>query len=507
MLNNKSVPPPKDPHDNYTLSILATALVAAGVDISLLALGDFENTPTSLLALWDIFHVLFFSSQLVSGAGYFFRTFDDITHKKTGKKLTVFDIGYSHKSKEISPKKKFDEAITFTGCSIGLLFSIAVTILQHKFCFDSALQMHSNSENFGLTSTFNILQNFSDFGGLGNRQGRFFQCIYDSKKNKINFFAHPRINYALGILIGTLIGLGIMTFFAVLASHLPLNIHDLFTLIFFSIATIGVGASAGGYIGRCFDFIRYSAKENRENKASHPIISGLYQLFFKRNFAHFTLNKQSILTIAFTAFSILLCVTLIAVTLAAPHITVPLLFLGISLPKIFLGLKSGAILAKAIHSLGLMRACLQIVSRVGGLGNRLGEAFDRKSPARFIKNDKAEKKDEPPVPAPNATISENPAPKNNGDSEAAPNLKEEEIKPSEENTEKIETNSKLSTNSNSLFNLKKTEKEEQPQNQDIKPASNKTTSTCGFFAFIRKAFKSHSPAIPTSAANVKKVAS
>ena len=298
----------------------------------------------------DVIYGFVLTSQIVSGVGYVTRPFD-IKHEDK-----IVPQQYSYGSESPQDKKERKKRLAeFIGLIIGLVFSISATIIilimRHGSKCLPFFSIASHLPVIGLV-VFSV-QNISNISGLFSRSGR----VIDTFRNTSTWsalFKQERINYALAIIVGIIIGA------ALSGTMLGLGMLSCGVLpaIFFVVSTISVCASGAGYVGRVFDFFL-------GNRTIFGDPAEVKDTFDER--MNDEDSMQNILT-----FVGLLIALAVAATLVATG--------GFALP--FLGLGHGVA--------GIAFTFATSLSSIG-IFNRIGEAIDRK---RMQKNNQQNNDDD-----------------------------------------------------------------------------------------------------------------
>lgn len=324
----------KQKHTNYSLAILASA--GMGSLLFSFALGMHDVNLSSTLSCWLLgLESTLLTSQAVSGNGYFSQFIDKISGEGTLVELkSLFGQKNSFSKRLTKRLKSLFQDYTFIGLGLGLLSAIAITVIQFL--------LHSFAPFTGYFSFLRepmlLIGNMSSNGGLGNRLGRAAKNLKEKEqKDK---------NYAYSIVCGVLGGLVLTA--VTLGAHFVTG--GILPLVLTGVSLIGGSASAAGYLGRVCDFIC-------QHRPVHQVIKE--KLCDKENKGtQLKLNKsrENILTSIGVVLGIALGIGLIC----AGIMTLPLF--GIGLPKTLAGIC-------------LLSTC---ISGLGGLGNRIGHALDKK---------------------------------------------------------------------------------------------------------------------------------
>lgn len=356
-------------YNNRALAILAAS--AIGI-VSLLALLNKKTAAQGVNGLLTV-------CQLVSGSDYISQPLDTLFNEST-----LFQLFINPKNSWKKFKKRLNYRFLFT--VIGLALSLAVSITLTIYGVPPSI----------FPTLILFMQNASDFGGLFNRMGRIVDtfCNYFFEKpvpliaepdpefskvneeeelglpetieptSKLSFFRREQINYTLGKIGGFLLGIVFFTLVLTivgLTSYMPgANIIKPWAVkALFSFRLVGVFTSAGGYIGRAFDWLLGQrtlpgALVDQFNAPRAPSLS------FKQHLlnAYARFKKMGTYEGAFTMAGVTLGLALGMTIILVPTLLLPF---GSGLP----------ILLAAPF---IMSRC---VSGLGGLLNRLGSVIDR----------------------------------------------------------------------------------------------------------------------------------
>jgi hypothetical protein len=356
-------------YNNRALAILAASAIGT---VSLLALLNKKTAAQGINGLLTV-------CQLVSGSDYISQPLDTLFNEST-----IFQFFINPKNSWRKLKKRLNYRFLFT--VIGLALSLAVSITLTIYGVPPGI----------FPTLILFMQNASDFGGLFNRMGRivdtfrnyFFEkpatCVAEpdpefstineeeelglpetvAPTSKASFFRREQINYTLGKIGGFLLGIAFFTLVLTLVgitSYMPgANIIKPWLVkSLFSFRLVGVFTSAGGYLGRAFDWLLGQrtfpgALMDQLNAPATPSLS-LKQHFLNVYYRFKNMGAyEGIFTMVGVTLGIALGISIIVVpTLLAPF--------GSGLP----------ILLAAPF---IMSRC---VSGLGGLFNRLGSVIDR----------------------------------------------------------------------------------------------------------------------------------
>ncbi len=251
-------------HNNYSLSILATSglMIAYSIAMILLhGLGDLP-LPTWLLGVLNGSNIILGVSHGVAAMGYTFRAVDCLTGEITLWHWLRREQWWRRKHKNPNAKTNNGQ---FYGSVMGIGLALAFTL--------TMAACHAIAPGIsGITEFFGILAGLT---GLCSRTGE----IYNNAQSKKNtFFRHPNINYMLGVIGGASVGLILaIAVTAIIGATSALTFGGAapawLGVSFFLLGTMGSGASAGGYIGRCFDYflrnrtVLHKAPANRSPRA------------------------------------------------------------------------------------------------------------------------------------------------------------------------------------------------------------------------------------------------
>lgn len=385
-------------YNNYTLGIFLATLLGISLSLVLFLIG---HLTFGELSVWlsnfaaAVFSILFIS-RIVSGVGYTQMVADTISDENTAyqllkiifkpkSELTLLQrtkILFNGLSKRINAQ--------FIGNTIGIVLSVVLTILCAALHAAAALPFVQTFYQVIATGLLFIMT-VSALSGLFGRMGRFIDFCLRAKRqqgkrlhsaladkiqyaifNKVKgFFRHRDINYSLSIVGGLIFGavfsviilatVGI-TSAMTLGGAIPLWL----TATVFVLGMVSAGASAAGYIGRCFDFLLGKrtiinaikdmlGRKNKLSNEAYHLLKPVSQNKAIQQSIRNRINSESIGTVIGVVLGTVAAVILIATGIA----TLPLF--GLGLPKVLAGF---AVLAFSI-------------SGFGGLGNRLGHAIDK----------------------------------------------------------------------------------------------------------------------------------
>lgn len=355
---------------NYKLSIILTFLAALGIAIAGIFFHVLPETITlglSAESQWitdfaQAVYAFFFVSRMVSGIGYVVTPADIAFNEKN-----VFEALSSDEEKVCIKKRSWLQSLKaslkslvsniqkrpfeFIGLLIGFLAGLGISIA-------SGLVGVKLSPLFVMKDigvTFSYIASISTFSGLFSRLGRSFDFYKNrwADKLKSKWINQENVNYVLSVTAGIILG-------AVLAGvvgGLGLLPGGHFVAAIGLIGIVSTCASSSGYVGRLFDaggiFHAFSGLKiadffrNKCDKTENIT-----------NTQHIKLAKKS--ESRGTAIGVSVGVALGVVLIVAGVATLP--FFGLGLPKLLAGIM-------------IMGSC---VSVSGGLGNRIGNAMDKK---------------------------------------------------------------------------------------------------------------------------------
>lgn len=360
-------------YNNYTISILVTTLVGVGIIIPALIM---HALSLGALSTWliDLVSVVFgisFVSRFVSGSSYFAQLIDRLTQeytildvvftklnlKKTNLKNDLQDKQHliNRNTQTANEKRKSKYFGQFIGNTLG--FIIATTLGVVTLCLRAVTPTIINGF---ISSAFFLINHISNFSGLFNRSGRaidFFRKDLNKKDNitkeKKGIFRRHRVNYVIGVLLGAVAAAVLITVILSVvgitsAMSLGGAVPIWLSLGLLVVGTVSTGASAGGYIGRCFDFIL----------GKRTLVHAAVDITQKEKPTN-TIKDRICYEHVGTVIGVGLGITLATILIVAGVASLP--FFGLGLPKLFAGMI-------------LMTAC---VSQCAGLGNRLGQMLDK----------------------------------------------------------------------------------------------------------------------------------
>ena len=347
----------KKKYNNYTLSIFVTTLIGVALIIPALLL---HALKLGALSGWLIDFVsgvygLAFVSRLVSGSGYASSLLDSLTHKYTVLELflpkstnhpksdTITLLSASKNINAKTKKSRIGQKVgNLLGFISGTVFAVATIILR---------AVTPNIINAVISTGFYLINHISNFSGLFNRGGKVIDFLHeDSNQSRLR---RKNVNYVIGVIVGAIAGaalISVILFVVGATSAMSLGgaVPLWLSLGILVIGTISTGASAGGYIGRCVDFLF------GERTVVHVIADTVNNVKPTQSIRD-RVNCESSGTLIGVAAGVILATVLVAAGVAS------LSFFGLGLPTLFAGMV-------------LMTAC---VSQCGGLGNRIGHMIDK----------------------------------------------------------------------------------------------------------------------------------
>lgn len=376
----------KKRYNNYTLSVLFSTLVGIAIIVPALLM---HGLDVGLLPEWVIDAVYFvfgvsFVSRLVSGSSYVFSLLDRLTNEVTP---IDFILSKFKKKKPIKSENiKVDKPSVptskiaviqknfnahrgqFVGNSIGFIFGTILSVI--TLILRAVTPAIINNV---ISSAFYLINHISNFSGLFNRLGRVADYFHKSPKKNKDRFCRKNVNYAIGVILGAIAGailIAVILSVAGITSAMTLGgaVPMWLSIGLLVIGTISSGASAGGYVGRCIDFL--IGKRTVVHAVADTVTKAPQTASWRDR-----LNCEYSGTVIGVTVGIILATVLIAAGVAS------LPFFGLGLPKLFAGMI-------------LMAAC---VSQCGGLGNRLGNMldkfFDTRKPHKKEQRNDSEKND------------------------------------------------------------------------------------------------------------------
>ncbi len=398
----------KKRYNNYTLSVLFSTLVGIAIIVPALFM---HGLDVGLLPEWiiDVVYAVFgiaFVSRLVSGSSYIFSLLDRIANEYTLIDLIISifkKMSIKPENKKTSKQQLVKPNITetkkhlnahkgqFVGNSIGFILGSIFAVITLILRATTPIIINSV-----ISSGFYLINHISNFSGLFNRLGRTADYINKGPKKDAphhSRFCRKNVNYAVGVILGAIASTILVTVILSvvgITSTMSLGgaVPIWLSLGLFVIGTISTGASAGGYVGRCIDFLI------GKRTLAHAVADTIYKTPQTKSWRD-RFNSEYSGTVIGVTVGIVLAVILIAAGVAS------LPFFGLGLPKLFAGMI-------------LMAAC---VSQCGGLGNRLGNMLDkffdtrkphRKDNAADITAHESSQTSKPPVsPTPTTTCNKN----------------------------------------------------------------------------------------------------
>lgn len=330
---NTATKQPKN--SNATHAIAATfvlSVVSYAVFYFLFPKSLTENIEMSLLE--DLMAI----SQNVSAADYIFRLVD-IKFKE----ITLLDRIRSKMNKTPLTGVERDASLDRCGIIVGFLAAVAIStfILVKNTVFSGPIF------NLILKVMNTVVTTVSCYLGLGNRVGQTIKSLHLLQKEG----DAKKVNYSLSIALGGIAAV----IFAGLSIAFHFSTGGIPSLIFQTVNLVSSFASASGYIGRIFDalfsdrsFVQVikDIKNDKEIKASW--------------------NWEKKLTVVGVILGFALAAALIV---AVTHGAGLVLLAGIGL--------HAATTSTACTSFLMLSASAMLVSRVGGLFNRLGQFLDK----------------------------------------------------------------------------------------------------------------------------------
>ncbi len=344
-------------YNNYTISILVSSLVGVALIIPALLMHSLSigTLPDWLFDLISAVFGIMFVSRLVSGSSYVFRLLDRLTENTIIDvilckfKKNKLDLENENKQREKLLHKATTEAKKRIGQTTGnaLGFIIATAFAITTLCLKAATPTIINAF---FSSSFYLVNHISNFSGLFNRSGSAIDLLLG--KSDKPWYRRKEINYVLGVIFGGIAGLALVSvilFVVGVTSAMSLGgaVPMWLSLGLLVIGTLSTGASAGGYIGRCIDFLI-------GERTVVNAVADINNVEAPKE----TIKERTCCESTGTVIGVTLGITLATILIVAGVASLP--FFGLGLPKLFAGMI-------------LMATCLSVC---GGLGNRLGSAID-----------------------------------------------------------------------------------------------------------------------------------
>lgn len=360
-------------YNNYTTSILVSTLVGVAIIIPALLLHalNLGSLPSWLIDLVSAVFGISFVSRLVSGSSYAAQIIDRLAQENTLLDVifTKLNLKKNDLKNEPQDKKQLINKIKptaaeirknkyfgqFVGNTIGFISATAFAVT--TLCLRAVTPTIINGF---ISSAFYLINHISNFSGLFNRSGRAIDFLRkDTNKEdkttqqKKGRLRRHRVNYVLGVLLGAVVAailIAVILSVVGITSAMSLGgaVPIWLSLGLLVIGTVSTGASAGGYIGRCFDFLL----------GKRTLIHAVSDIP-KREQPKTTIKDRVCYENGGTVIGVGLGITLATILIVAGVASLP--FFGLGLPKLFAGII-------------LMSAC---VSQCGGLGNRIGQMLDK----------------------------------------------------------------------------------------------------------------------------------